>query len=84
MASLYSTVCKDTSYNNIGTPGSAKNLATAKTLSTAGMTASTETPATAWMKTTVEKPTTPGKPTTATVRISEYQELKGHQQQQKC
>ncbi len=73
MASMYSTVCKDTSYNNIGTPGSAKNLATAKTLSTAGMTATTETPATAWMKTTVEKPT-PGMPTTernpATVRIS--------------
>jgi hypothetical protein len=68
-----SVIClcsEDTSYNNIGTPGSAGKLATAKTLSTAGSTARAGTPATAWMIATAEKPTAPGKPTKATIRTS--------------
>jgi hypothetical protein len=52
----------------IGTPGSVRNLATAKTPAIAGM------PATARMKTTAEKPRTPGMPAKAgkpgTVRTS--------------
>jgi hypothetical protein len=42
MSDLKSTVCKDTSYNNIGAPASARKLATAKTPSTAGTTATEE------------------------------------------
>jgi hypothetical protein len=61
------TIRKDTSYNNIGnigTPGSAGKLATAKTPSAAGTTATAETPATSGLKATVGK-TTPGTPTKA-------------------
>jgi hypothetical protein len=78
----HSTVRKDTSYNNIGTPGLAGKPATAKTPSTAGMTARAETPATAGIKATAEKMTTPGMPTKAgnpaTLRTSG---TKCHQQQ---
>ncbi len=45
---VYSTVCKDTSYNNIGSLGLAGKLATA------GMTAPAETPERAGMKATAE------------------------------
>ncbi len=56
---MYSTVRKDTSFNNIGTQGSAGKLATAKTLLLAA------TPATAGMKATAETPTKPGTPAKA-------------------
>jgi hypothetical protein len=61
-------VREDTSSNNIGMPGSAGKLATAKTPSTAGMTAIAETPA-------------KGTPTKkGTQQQLEHQELKGRQQ----
>jgi hypothetical protein len=56
--SLYSTLRKGTSYNNIGTPRSAGRIATAKTSSTAGR------PEIARMKGTAEMPKTILTPTT--------------------
>jgi hypothetical protein len=82
---LYSTVCKDTSYNNIGTPGSGGKLATPKTKAKAGTPAPSETPAAAGMKVTAEMPTTPGTPAKAgNPAIVRHQKLKGRQRQQKC
>jgi hypothetical protein len=63
MSHCISSVCKDTSYNNIGMPGSAGKLAITKTPSTTAMTASAEMPARAEIKATAERPTTPGTPT---------------------
>jgi hypothetical protein len=57
-SSAHSTVRKDTSYNNIGTPGWEGKPATAKTPSTAGMTARSETPATVRTSGTKRTPAT--------------------------
>jgi hypothetical protein len=65
---LYSTVRKDTGFNNTGTQGLAWKLATAKTQSLAGTSATAGTPATAGMRATAEMPTTPWTP--ATVKTS--------------
>jgi hypothetical protein len=84
---LYSTVRKDTSYNNIGTPGSAGKQATAKTPSIA---CNSRNASTAGRKATKGKPTTPGTPiragnpaTSEQLEQLEHQKLKGCQQQQK-
>jgi hypothetical protein len=55
---LYRTLHKETSYSNIGKPGSAGKLATARTPSTAGMLVTAGTPAIAGMKVRAETPAT--------------------------
>jgi hypothetical protein len=66
--SLYSTVCNDISYNNIGTPGTARKL-TARAPSTTGTPATGRTPTSAGIKVTAETPTAPGKPAKAGVQL---------------